>query len=127
MIRRREFLSVCSALGLASVGCRSTPKPIIEASSKSDKSVIIIGAGVAGMSVGHLLAQQGVDFTILEAAPGYGGRVKTNHDFVDFPIPLGGEWIHVNEDILPKIVNDETVNVDTEIANYTPECIYGYV
>lgn len=119
MIVRREFLSVCGALGLTSLGCRKR-------TSKFDGSVVVVGAGVAGMSVGHLLSQREVRFKILEAKPNYGGRVKTDHEFVDFPIPLGGEWIHVHERILPKIVNDASIPVSTKIASYKPESTYGY-
>ena len=119
MILRRQFLSVCSALGLAGIGLKPIP-------SDFNGSVLIVGAGVAGMSVGHLLSQRKIKFTILEAAPSYGGRVKTSHEFVDFPIPLGGEWLHVNEKILPKIINDASIEIETKITKYVPECTYGY-
>lgn len=56
--------------------------------------VLIIGAGAAGITAGHLLAERGVDFDILEASSVYGGRVRKVEDFVDFPIDLGAEWIH---------------------------------
>lgn len=117
---RREFLSVCSALGLA---CGLGQKSL---KSGFDGSVIVVGAGVAGMSVGHLLAQKGIDFSILEAAPTYGGRVKTAKDFVDFPIALGGEWLHVNEKILPKIVNDDSKEISQRVVSYEEDLTYGY-
>ena len=83
-----------------------------------DGSVIVIGAGVAGMSVGYLLGQRNVPCQILEAGPSYGGRVKTDDDFVDFPIPLGGEWLHADAGTLTKIVNDDSVDVSTTLARY---------
>ncbi|MEM7603531.1 MAG: FAD-dependent oxidoreductase, partial [Verrucomicrobiota bacterium] len=94
-------------------------------SSNFDGSVIVVGAGVAGMSAGYLLAQQGVRFSILEAAPVHGGRVKTVHDFVDFPLPLGGEWIHATPDILSQIINDDSVEVATKLAAYDPQATFG--
>ena len=57
-------------------------------------NVLIIGAGAAGITAGHLLAERGVDFEILEASSTHGGRVRKVDDFVDFPIDIGGEWIH---------------------------------
>lgn len=56
--------------------------------------VLIIGAGAAGITAGHLLAERGIDFEILEASSVHGGRVRKVDDFVDFPIDLGAEWIH---------------------------------
>ena len=56
--------------------------------------VLIIGAGAAGLTAGNLLEQRGVDFTILEASPTHGGRVRKLEGFADFPIDLGAEWIH---------------------------------
>ena len=55
--------------------------------------ILIVGAGVAGITAGHILAEHGVDFEIFEASATYGGRVRKVDDFVDFPIDLGAEWI----------------------------------
>ena len=120
MITRREFASVCSMLGLTQP-CLAVGKRPYE----FDSSVIVIGAGVAGMSVGHLLSQLGANYRILEAAPSYGGRVKTTHDFADFPIPLGGEWLHASAETLSQIVNSESVEVTTKLAPYQRKALYG--
>lgn len=89
-------------------------------------SVLIIGAGAAGMAAGHLLAQQGISFQILEAAPTYGGRIKHTRDFADFPISLGGEWLHVAESNLTQIVNDPSVNITTQMKKYEGTDIAGH-
>ncbi|MFI0545053.1 NAD(P)/FAD-dependent oxidoreductase [Streptomyces sp. WSLK1-3] len=39
--------------------------------------VAIVGAGVSGLSAAHRLTSQGVTVTVLEAAPGVGGRMST--------------------------------------------------
>lgn len=88
--------------------------------------MLIIGAGAAGMSAGHLLAQRGVDFRILEAAPSYGGRIKHTRDFVDFPIPLGGEWLHGEPDDLVAIVNDDSVEIPTRLVGYERDDSAGF-
>ena len=79
------------------------------------------------MATAHLLTQRGVDVTILEAAPTHGGRIKRSTDFVDFPIPLGGEWLHVEEATLARIVNDDTIEVTQQMAGYDPEELAGEV
>ncbi|MFT7647487.1 MAG: monoamine oxidase [Candidatus Poriferisodalaceae bacterium] len=125
---RRDFLQLCAVLGLAaplaSCGLLSGDEELAgveETEGAFDGKVLIIGAGAAGMSAGHLLRQRGIDFTILEAAPTYGGRIKTATDFVDFPIPLGGEWVHVAADVLDRIVDDSSVQIGTTTVAYTSE------
>lgn len=83
--------------------------------------VLIIGAGAGGLSAGYLLEQQGVDFEILEASENYGGRMKINTDFADFPIPLGAEWLETGTDVFQKIVNDPSVQVNIETVEDEPD------
>ncbi|MGI9641352.1 MAG: NAD(P)-binding protein [Acidimicrobiia bacterium] len=56
--------------------------------------ILIIGAGAAGITAVHLLAEHDVDFEIIEAGRTYGGRVRKVEGFADFPIDVGAEWIH---------------------------------
>ncbi len=46
-----------------------------------EKSVLIVGAGMAGLSAAHRLKQEGFEVTVLEATERIGGRMST--DFVD--------------------------------------------
>lgn len=116
---------MCGVLGLALpiIGC-SRPEP--DLGGEFDGRVLVIGAGAAGLSAGYLLARQGVDVEVLEAAPTYGGRIKRATDFVDFPIPLGGEWLHVDAEELERIVADPDVEVTTQVAAYTAESTTGH-
>ncbi|MEM9042943.1 MAG: FAD-dependent oxidoreductase [Actinomycetota bacterium] len=92
----------------------------------SGDRVIVIGAGPAGMSAAHLLRQEGVDVTVLEAGPTHGGRIRHDLEFTDFPIPLGAEWMHVPPGILPEIVNDDSVEITTEIIEYRTDDTAGF-
>ncbi len=83
--------------------------------------VVIVGAGAAGLSAGHLLQKQGIEFQILEASSKYGGRMKRTTEFANFPIPLGAEWIHVKPGILDEIVNDDSVDVNIKTTLYDPD------
>ena len=155
MFDRRDFIKLCAVLGIAGpvAACSDdgegsspsttgddvapTPGTTAESSATTTESslsnadddvgrVLIVGAGAAGLSAGHMLAQQGIEFEILEAAPTYGGRIKRETDFVDFPIPLGGEWLHEEASELEAIVNDPDVEVTTQLAEYRPDDTVGY-
>ena len=132
---RREFLkttstlaALLSPLGLVS-GCGGsggTPNGGMPTTlGPGSAEVLIIGAGAAGMSAGHLLSQQGISFQILEASSTAGGRMRQLTDFTDFPVSLGAEWLHVSRDELDRIVNDASVSIDIETRGYSPTDSYG--
>ena len=57
--------------------------------------IIIIGAGISGLTAANLLAQHnGVTFKVLEASPRIGGRIRSSEGFSDFPVELGAEEVH---------------------------------
>lgn len=72
-INRRSFIAQSS---MAIAGVALTRLPIVTA-SVAPKKIIIIGAGMAGLSAGYELTQLGHDVTILEARARPGGRVHT--------------------------------------------------
>lgn len=65
-------------------------KPVYEG------NVIVIGAGAAGLHAAQLIKNQNVDVQILEASGLFGGRVKINRDFFDFPLEQGADYIYGN-------------------------------
>ena len=66
--------------------------------STCQESVIVIGAGAAGLTAARDILQEDDEYycvTVLEASDRIGGRLKKDDQLADFPIDLGGEWIHV--------------------------------
>jgi monoamine oxidase len=60
-----------------------------------DCDVVIVGAGVAGLSAAAVLKKAGVDVRCLEAGNRLGGRILTIHDPLSpLPIELGAEFVH---------------------------------
>lgn len=125
---RKEFIKLCILLGISMpfqpmLAAGESTK--INTPTKFKETVLIIGAGAAGLTAGYLLHQQGINFQILEASSTYGGRMKTNKDFVDFPVPLGAEWLHVKRGIFNEIVNDPSVQVTIQTKKYDANKDYG--
>jgi len=59
----------------------------------TDKKIIIIGAGIAGLSAANYFKTRNIDITILEAQNQVGGRLKTQRNN-DIPFDKGASWIH---------------------------------
>ncbi|MEO7352165.1 MAG: NAD(P)/FAD-dependent oxidoreductase [Marmoricola sp.] len=55
--------------------------------------MIVVGAGMAGLTVANALTHSGVECVVLEARDRVGGRVHTV-DLAGSPVDLGASWIH---------------------------------
>ncbi|XP_074316278.1 polyamine oxidase 1-like [Silene latifolia] len=63
-------------------------------SSAATPSVIIVGAGMSGISAAKTLHDAGVrDFVILEATNRIGGRIKKT-EFAGHTVEMGANWLH---------------------------------
>lgn len=71
-------------------------------------SVIVLGAGMAGLGAASHLQSMGIAVTVIEARDRIGGRTHTSHLWPDLPVDLGASWIH-----------GETGNPLTALANKT--------
>jgi monoamine oxidase len=58
------------------------------------ETVLIIGAGLAGLSAGSCLKAQGVKSILLEARQRIGGRVWTDRSLDGVTLESGASWIH---------------------------------
>ena len=58
--------------------------------------VLVVGAGISGLTVANALTQAGVECVVLEARDRIGGRLHTA-DLGGCPVDLGGSWIHMPE------------------------------
>jgi monoamine oxidase len=56
--------------------------------------VLVIGAGVAGLTAARALARQGLSVAVVEARDRTGGRVLTIRDFCGHPVEGGAEFVH---------------------------------
>jgi monoamine oxidase len=91
---RREFLAATTTVvggGLAAA-CGSAHRPPPDA-----KSVLVVGAGMAGLSAARSLADAGWPVRVIEARDRIGGRVYTNRDW-GVPLEMGASWISGTSD-----------------------------
>jgi monoamine oxidase len=87
---RREFFAATTGVvgGGLMAACASDP-----ARPPDTKSVLIIGAGMAGLSAARSLSDAGWPVRVIEARDRIGGRVYTNRDW-GVPLEMGASWIH---------------------------------
>ncbi len=69
------------------------------------RSVVVIGAGIAGLSAAVTLAQAGCAVTLLEANDRVGGRILTV-DARGIPVELGAEFVHGKPPELLQLLHD---------------------
>ena len=61
--------------------------------SSNKKSILVIGAGIAGITAARHLQNNGHQVTVLEGRDRLGGRIHTKK-FGNTSIDLGAAWIH---------------------------------
>lgn len=93
-MNRRKFI-IGSTIAGAGVLTSQTAFAKTLAPAKKPQSVIVIGAGFAGLTAAYLLKKQGVDVRVIEARNRVGGRVfsfnpkGTDGQVIEF----GAEWV----------------------------------
>lgn len=75
------------------------------------KSVIVVGAGAAGVASGAKLQDLGYSVTLLEASGCVGGRIRHIDSFADFHIELGAEEVHGVDNCLVPLAKETGINL----------------
>ncbi|MBX2801028.1 MAG: FAD-dependent oxidoreductase [Myxococcales bacterium] len=72
---------------LCGVACTGTTQPL-----DGEHPVLVVGAGVSGLTVARILHDDGIDVTVLEARDRIGGRLVST-DIAGARIDLGAAWL----------------------------------
>jgi monoamine oxidase len=87
------------------------------------QDVLVIGAGMAGLTAARILAEAGRTVTILEAAPRIGGRIFTVRHAGEV-IELGAEFIHGRPPELWSLIEEaglETYEIEGPSLTFDPQ------
>lgn len=82
---------VVVGLAAASLGALAAPR---RPTGQARQRIVVIGAGLAGLSAARLLHDAGQDVTVIEARDRIGGRIVTSRAWAGLPMDLGASWIH---------------------------------
>ncbi len=101
------------ALGGAGAGLAGLALPLkgAGAAARRRTEVVVIGAGLAGLTAARDLVREGVDIELLEARTRVGGRVL-NHSIGDGKVvEIGGQWVGPTQDRILALAKE--MGVDT--------------
>jgi monoamine oxidase len=89
-MNRRHFLYLISLVLATTL---SSQKLVMSNQIKTKRKVIIIGAGIAGLSAARNFQNKGFEVILLEGRNRIGGRLWTSKKWKDAPVDMGASWI----------------------------------
>ena len=127
---RRTFLKYSLLTGLAALitGCDDYGDAynggLVRRDGADPLTILIVGAGMAGLAAARHLADNGHTVTLLEARDRIGGRVWTDRS-LGAALDLGASWIHgAGDSLLTTLAR--RYNAATTPTNYDSHLIYDY-
>ena len=87
-----------------------------------NKKIIIIGAGLTGLSLAYQLKKKGFDYLILEARARVGGRIHTLYADALAPLEMGATWLGAKHSLLNETLQE--LQLGTFIQELGKQAIY---
>jgi len=115
--QRRRLLQGAGA-GLLLTGCAQLPRPM---TARNEDEVVIVGAGIAGLTAAWRLRQAGVRVRLFEAQGRVGGRMLSlrNHFPDGQVVELGGELIDSGHTRIRTLASELGLVLDDLLADHT--------
>jgi monoamine oxidase len=107
-ISRRHLLQGSVALAFAGGALNSENRPSNAQSSSRQTPVLIVGAGIAGLTAAYYLNRAGIAVRIVEANKRLGGRIFSQEQALgtEITVELGGEFIDSGHKNIRKLVRE---------------------
>ncbi|HUQ82351.1 MAG TPA: FAD-dependent oxidoreductase [Gemmatimonadaceae bacterium] len=115
---RRQFVAGSAAVAAVAALDACTPRnPVVTPTPRRDEGgppVLIIGAGIAGLTAGYRLRQAGIPIRIIEAQNRVGGRMYSLRNFfADGQVcELGGELIDTPHERIQALAQELNIKLD---------------
>jgi monoamine oxidase len=90
-MHRRDLLRLAAALATSAFATSSEAQ---RPTALRRETIIVVGAGIAGLAAAARLASAGQQVIVLESRDRVGGRLWTSRKWADAPLDLGASWIH---------------------------------
>ena len=137
LITRRRLLRDAGAFGIAAAGVSTLGRFAAPARGATAPRIVVVGAGLAGLSAAYRLKQAGYDAQVYEASSRVGGRCWTLRDaFADGQIAEhGGELIDQGHTAIRQLGQELGLTLDnllsaeangTELGGWFDEAPYSY-
>ncbi len=107
-------MNACSKL-------ENNPEEELEGNIDEDaETIVVIGAGIAGLSAAQTLKKWGYKVIVLEARSRVGGRIWTSRAWQDAPLDMGASWIHgVSGNPIDKLARENgIITIETDYENH---------
>ena len=76
-----------------------------------ENDIIILGAGLTGLTLAHLLHEKSIPCTLLDARDRVGGRIFTDYQKGEASIELGATWLGRNHPHLIELIQSLSLSL----------------
>jgi monoamine oxidase len=125
---RREFLRRGAVIGAGAIGASMMLGRIPAAGAPIDAEVVVVGAGLAGLTCTYRLRREGVPAVLHEAQNRLGGRCESIRDFFDAgqTAEAGGQYIDSRHRHIRALADELGVRLVDTYAQDIPSGSQGY-
>lgn len=77
----------------------------------NSENIIILGAGLAGLSLAYYLHKKGINYQIIEARDRIGGRINTLYEDTQAPVEMGATWIDLHQSRMISLLKSLNIGI----------------